>query len=206
MWFVEQSSPDCSLFLLHHLHGLRLERIGCQHFLDMLQAMLCLLLVHFCIGGFHKVHSTNNKQVCRAEGMHTSSHAHLFSSSVWPDAASQGTLRYMGLVMQGARKVVLACEADPAELHRLLTNLPVLGHLTADELCQQAVNLYNQSRPSRAAANAGLRFVWSVLKKAIFAWVGCCCAGCMCSSIWQKHGATVICCMLHVRGCHAAGA
>lgn len=75
----------------------------------------------------------------------------------------------MGLGMQGARKEVLACEADPAELHRLLTNLPVLGRLTADELCQQAANLYNQCRPSRAAADAGLRFVWSVPKKAISA-------------------------------------
>lgn len=64
--------------------------------------------------------------------------------------------------IQGARKEVLACEADPAELHRLLTNLPVLGHLTADELCCQATSLLRQYPPSKLAADARLQFIWSV--------------------------------------------
>ncbi len=62
--------------------------------------------------------------------------------------------------MQGARKQVLACEPDPAELHRLLTNLPVLGQLSADELCQQAASLFKQSPPSKLVSTARLRFTW----------------------------------------------
>ncbi len=62
--------------------------------------------------------------------------------------------------MQGARKQVLACEPDPAELHRLLTNLPVLGQLSADELCQQAASLFKQSPPSKLISTARLHFTW----------------------------------------------
>ena len=62
--------------------------------------------------------------------------------------------------VQGARKQVLACEPDPAELHRLLTNLPVLGQLSADELCQQAASLFKQSPPNKLASTASLRFTW----------------------------------------------
>ncbi len=66
--------------------------------------------------------------------------------------------------MQGARKQVLACEPDPAELHRLLTNLPVLGQLSADELCQQAAALFKQSPPSKVISTARLQFTWWVVK------------------------------------------
>ncbi len=68
--------------------------------------------------------------------------------------------------MQGARKQVLACEPDPAELHRLLTNLPVLGQLSADELCQQAASLFKQSPPSKLISTARLQFTWWVVQLA----------------------------------------
>lgn len=90
------------------------------------------------------------------------------------------------LCMQGAKKEVLACEADPAELHRLLTNLPVLGHLSGDELCQQAASLYNHHRPSRLASDAGLHFVWSVANTDATACVCCLCAVCMSKTTWTN--------------------
>lgn len=65
------------------------------------------------------------------------------------------------VVIKGARKQVLACEPDPAELHRLLTNLPVLGQLSADELCQQAASLFKQSPPSKLISTARLQFICS---------------------------------------------
>ena len=64
------------------------------------------------------------------------------------------------VVLQGARKQVLACEPDPAELHRLLTNLPVLGQLSADQLCQEAAALLKQHPPDKLAAKAQLKFMW----------------------------------------------
>ena len=64
------------------------------------------------------------------------------------------------LMVQGARKQVLACEPDPAELHRLLTNLPVLGQLSADELCQEAATLLKHNPPDKLAAKAHLTFMW----------------------------------------------
>ena len=64
------------------------------------------------------------------------------------------------LMVQGARKQVLACELDPAELHRLLTNLPVLGQLSADDLCQEATILLKQHPPDKLAAKAHLNFMW----------------------------------------------
>lgn len=62
--------------------------------------------------------------------------------------------------MQAARKQVLACEPDPAELHRLLTNLPVLGQLSADELCQEATSLLKHNPPEKLAKSAHLQFMW----------------------------------------------
>lgn len=64
------------------------------------------------------------------------------------------------LVVQGARKQVLACEPDPAELHRLLTNLPVLGQLSADVLCQEAAILLKQHPPDKLADKSHLNFMW----------------------------------------------
>lgn len=64
------------------------------------------------------------------------------------------------VVLQGARKQVLACDPDPAELHRLLTNLPVLGQLSADELCQEAGTLLQHNPPDKLAAKAKLKFMW----------------------------------------------
>ena len=49
--------------------------------------------------------------------------------------------------MQASRRKILKCEDDPAEMHRLLTNLPPLGSLTADELAQQAVSIYRRCPP-----------------------------------------------------------
>lgn len=66
------------------------------------------------------------------------------------------------VIMQGARKQVLACESDPAELHRLLTNLPVLGQHSADDLCQEATILLKQHPPDKLAAKAHLTFMWYV--------------------------------------------
>lgn len=66
----------------------------------------------------------------------------------------------MVLIVQGARKQVLACEPDPAELHRLLTNLPVLGQLSADELCQEAATLLKHNPPDKLAVKAHLTFMW----------------------------------------------
>ena len=63
-------------------------------------------------------------------------------------------------MLQGAKKQVLACEQDPADLHRLLTNLPVLGQLSPDELCQQAASLLKQNPPDKLAADAHLKFMW----------------------------------------------
>ncbi|KAL3140084.1 hypothetical protein ABBQ38_004364 [Trebouxia sp. C0009 RCD-2024] len=64
------------------------------------------------------------------------------------------------VVIKGARKQVLACEPDPAELHRLLTNLPVLGQLSADELCQEAATLLKHNPPDKLAVKAHLTFMW----------------------------------------------
>ena len=63
-------------------------------------------------------------------------------------------------MVQGARKQVLACDPDPAELHRLLTNLPVLGQLSTDDLCQEATILLKQHPPEKLAAKAHLKFMW----------------------------------------------
>lgn len=71
------------------------------------------------------------------------------------------------IVIKGARKQVLACEPDPAELHRLLTNLPVLGQLSADELCQQAASLFKQSPPNKLVSHAKLQFTCSTEAEAV---------------------------------------
>lgn len=63
-------------------------------------------------------------------------------------------------MVQGARKQVLACEPDPAELHSLLSNLAVLGQLSVDELCQEATTLLKQNPPDKLAAKAQLKFMW----------------------------------------------
>lgn len=49
--------------------------------------------------------------------------------------------------VQASRDRIFNCEDDPSEMHRLLTNLPPLEGLSADELAQQAVALYRRSPP-----------------------------------------------------------
>ena len=75
--------------------------------------------------------------------------------------------------MQASRRKILKCEDDPAEMHRLLTNLPPLGSLTADELAQQAVSIYRRCPPksllqrthlhNRTCVTFHFLSVWAVL-------------------------------------------
>lgn len=88
------------------------------------------------------------------------------------------------VMMQGARKQVLACESDPAELHRLLTNLPVLGQHSADDLCQEAAILLKQHPPDKLAAKAHLTFMWYVRPSMQAVWAD---TNHVCNIPWPLH-------------------
>lgn len=60
-------------------------------------------------------------------------------------------------VLVASRRRILKCEDDPAEMHRLLTNLPPLESLTADELAQQAVSIYRRCPPKLLLQRTHLR-------------------------------------------------
>ena len=53
----------------------------------------------------------------------------------------------------------MKCEEDPAEMHRLLTNLPPLESLTADELAQQAVSIYRRCPPKQLLKRSRMRML-----------------------------------------------
>ena len=49
--------------------------------------------------------------------------------------------------MQASRERILECEADYAEMHHLLTNLPPLGAMSPDELVRRAAAISQQCPP-----------------------------------------------------------
>ena len=51
------------------------------------------------------------------------------------------------LLLQASRDRILECEADYAEMHHLLTNLPPLGALSPDELARRAAAISQQCPP-----------------------------------------------------------
>ena len=61
--------------------------------------------------------------------------------------------------MQASRRRILKCEEDPAEMHRLLTNLPPLERLNADELAQQAVSIYRRCPPKQLLKRTHMRML-----------------------------------------------
>ena len=61
---------------------------------------------------------------------------------------------------QASRERILAAEPDPAEMHSLLSNLPPLGAISADELAQSAVAIYRRCPPKQLLrAHRGIRLV-----------------------------------------------
>ncbi len=60
--------------------------------------------------------------------------------------------------LQGARDTILALEPDPSEMHRLLSNLDVLGHLGVDDLAQEAVKLYSRHHPAKLVKGNQMRW------------------------------------------------
>lgn len=70
---------------------------------------------------------------------------------VWCDPAALPT--------QASRQRILAAEADPSEMHSLLTNLPPLGALSADELSQAAVAIYRRCPPKQLLRKHQMRLV-----------------------------------------------
>eukprot|EP00898_Chlorokybus_atmophyticus_P006138 jgi/Chlat1/6525/Chrsp45S06004 len=70
---------------------------------------------------------------------------------------------YVGAVaMHAARDDILALECEAAYVHAYLKKMPLLRHLTADELAQHAVMLYRQFPPAQleSAAQIASRFSW----------------------------------------------
>jgi hypothetical protein len=61
--------------------------------------------------------------------------------------------------LQASRQRILAAEADPSEMHSLLTNLPPLGALSADELAQAAVAIYRRCPPKQLLRAHRMRLV-----------------------------------------------
>lgn len=61
-------------------------------------------------------------------------------------------------VAQAQREAVLACEQDYAELHSLLTNLPVLEHHSADELAKRAVDVLRNHPPNKLLTKHAMHF------------------------------------------------
>jgi hypothetical protein len=66
--------------------------------------------------------------------------------------------------VQAARDRILICEEDPAEMHRLLANLPPLDVLSADELAQQAVSLYRKAPPKLLLKRHRIRMLTCVCR------------------------------------------
>ncbi len=73
---------------------------------------------------------------------------------------------------------MLACEADPAEMHSMLSNLPPLGALGADELAQSAVAIYRQLPPKQLLRRHHLRLVTCAAPEHLHAKATCTRLGC----------------------------
>ena len=76
-----------------------------------------------------------------------------------PPALHSETLESSQAGMQDHREAVLACEEDPAELHRLLTNLRILEHSSADDLAKLAVEALKKAPPEELLRRHRLRCV-----------------------------------------------
>ena len=60
---------------------------------------------------------------------------------------------------QSARDIILACECDMAEMHRLLNNLPILKMASADQLAQDAVAAFKLAPPPTLLKKHGLHMM-----------------------------------------------
>lgn len=63
------------------------------------------------------------------------------------------------MLLQAARDHIFACECDMAEMHRLLTNLPILRWATADQLAQEAVAALKRNPPQNVVKRHRLRML-----------------------------------------------
>lgn len=75
---------------------------------------------------------------------------------------------YVGVVaMKAAREQLLAVGGDdPAEVHSALSKLSILGILSTEQLCQEAVMLMSHIPPPRLLRNPQLQLQWSVVPTA----------------------------------------
>ena len=54
----------------------------------------------------------------------------------------------------------MAAGEDPAELHSALKNLPILGHLSTEELAQQAIALFKRAPPEKLLRHRDIEMHW----------------------------------------------
>lgn len=62
--------------------------------------------------------------------------------------------------MQAGREEVMAAGEDPAEMHSALKNLPILGHLTTEELAQQAIALFKRAPLEKLLRHRDIEMHW----------------------------------------------
>ena len=60
-------------------------------------------------------------------------------------------------IVQAARHSIIRVGDDPAELHGMLNNLPILASLSADELACAAISLYRKHPPDQFLAQQRIR-------------------------------------------------
>lgn len=87
--------------------------------------------------------------------------------------------------MQAGREEIMAAGEDPAEMHSALKNLPILGHLTTEELAQQAIALFKRAPLEKLLRHCDIEMHWCTTppenKHAVSRSVSC-----ECLILWQR--------------------